>query len=568
MAVSQDSAHVSEERFATGGDALAESLIAQGVDTIFGIPGVQLDPACDALYYRQDKLRYICARNEQAVTYMADGYARSSGREGVGMVVPGPGLLNALAGLATAYSTNSRVLLISGTVDLPQIGKGDGVLHELPDQTGIVERLCKWNKLVTHAEDIPAAVAEAFRQLRSGRPRPVVLEIPPDVLAAPIPDDLAIPAKVGQKRTTPAEDALAAAAARIAASRRPVIYAGGGVRASGASDELTTLAHLLGAPVVVTENGRGDIDADDPLAFDQVAFRKLRETADLIVSVGSRFVGSFGGELNTAHVPYLCINVDEADLGLPRKPELTVLGDAKLTLAALTVRLADYRREDRAEELAEARSWSDATLSQLNPQRAWLNAIGRALGRDGVFVSEYTQVGYAAAICMPRHSPETYIGPGYEGTLGFGFATALGVQVADPNRRVVGVTGDGGFSWTLQELSTMKRFNLPLVEVVFNDGYYGNVRRIQKTNYGARYFSTELTDPDYQKLAEAFGVEHARVFDPEALESTLEEALAARKPMLVEVPVAEFPSPWNLVHEGIPTPAPLPEGADRVHPAA
>lgn len=568
MAVSQDSAHVSEERFATGGDALAESLIAQGVDTIFGIPGVQLDPACDALYYRQDKLRYICARNEQAVTYMADGYARSSGREGVGMVVPGPGLLNALAGLATAYSTNSRVLLISGTVDLPQIGKGDGVLHELPDQTGIVERLCKWNKLVTHAEDIPAAVAEAFRQLRSGRPRPVVLEIPPDVLAASIPDDLAIPAKVGQKRTTPAEDALAAAAARIAASRRPVIYAGGGVRASGASDELTTLAHLLGAPVVVTENGRGDIDADDPLAFDQVAFRKLRETADLIVSVGSRFVGSFGGELNTAHVPYLCINVDEADLGLPRKPELTVLGDAKLTLAALTVRLADYRREDRAEELAEARSWSDATLSQLNPQRAWLNAIGRALGRDGVFVSEYTQVGYAAAICMPRHSPETYIGPGYEGTLGFGFATALGVQVADPNRRVVGVTGDGGFSWTLQELSTMKRFNLPLVEVVFNDGYYGNVRRIQKTNYGARYFSTELTDPDYQKLAEAFGVEHARVFDPEALESTLEEALAARKPMLVEVPVAEFPSPWNLVHEGIPTPAPLPEGADRVHPAA
>ena len=557
MAVSQDSAHVSEERFATGGDALAESLIAQGVDTIFGIPGVQLDPACDALYYRQDKLRYICARNEQAVTYMADGYARSSGREGVGMVVPGPGLLNALAGLATAYSTNSRVLLISGTVDLPQIGKGDGVLHELPDQTGIVERLCKWNKLVTHAEDIPAAVAEAFRQLRSGRPRQVVLEIPPAVLAASIPDDLAIPAKVGQKRTTPAEDALAAAAARIAASRRPVIYAGGGVRASGASDELTALAHLLGAPVVVTENGRGDIDADDPLAFDQVAFRKLRETADLIVSVGSRFVGSFGGELNTAHVPYLCINVDEADLGLPRKPELTVLGDAKLTLAALTVRLADYRREDRAEELAEARSWSDATLSQLNPQRAWLNAIGRALGRDGVFVSEYTQVGYAAAICMPRHSPETYIGPGYEGTLGFGFATALGVQVADPNRRVVGVTGDGGFSWTLQELSTMKRFNLPLVEVVFNDGYYGNVRRIQKTNYGARYFSTELTDPDYQKLAEAFGVEHARVFDPEALESTLEE-----------VPVAEFPSPWNLVHEGIPTPAPLPEGADRVHPAA
>lgn len=551
-------------RFATGGDALAEALIAQGVDTIFGIPGVQLDPACDALYYRQDRLHYICARNEQAVTYMADGYSRSTGREGVGMVVPGPGLLNALAGLATAYSTNSRVLLISGTVDLPQIGKGDGVLHELPDQTGIVERLSKWNRLVTRAEDIPEAVAEAFRQLRSGRPRPVVLEVPPDVLAAPIAPDLAIPARVAPAPAVPSPESLDALAARIKDSRRPLIYAGGGVRAADAQRELTELAHLLGAPVVVTENGRGDIDADDPLAFDQVVFRKLRQSADLIVSVGSRFTGSFGGELNTEGVPYACINADEADLGSPRKPELIVLGDAKLALAGLAERLADYKREDRSQELAEAREWSDATLSQLDPQRAWFDAIGHALGHDGVFVSEYTQIGYAAAICMPRHTPFTYIGPGYEGTLGYGFATALGVQAADRDRRVVGVSGDGGFSWTMQELSTMKRYDLPLVEVVFNDGYYGNVRRIQKTNYGARYFSTDLTDPDYQTLAEAFGIAHACVYDPETLRTTLEQALASRTPMLVEARVAEFPSPWNLVHEGIPAPAPLPEGADRV----
>lgn len=553
-------------RFATGGDALAESLSAQGVDTIFGIPGVQLDPACDALYYRRDRIRYICARNEQAVTYMADGYARSSGREGVGMVVPGPGLLNALAGLATAYSTNSRILLISGTVNLDQIGKGDGVLHELPDQSGIIDRLCKWHKLVVKAEDIPASVAEAFRQMRSGRPRPVVLEIPPDVLAAPIPEDLTIPSMVAPEPLAPDEAALDKAVALIMTSKRPIIYAGGGVRAASASAELTALAHLLNAPVTVTENGRGDIDADDSLAFDQVAFRKLRETADLIISVGSRFVGSFGGELNTEGVPYICINADEADLGAPRKPKLAIHGDARIVLKALNELLSEYHPQDRGEELAEARGWSVRTLSQLDPQRAWINAIGSALGKDGVFVSEYTQIGYAAAICMPRHSPDTYIGPGYEGTLGFGFATALGVQAADPDRRVAGVSGDGGFSWTLQELSTMKRYGLPLVEVIFNDGYYGNVRRIQKTNYGARYFSTDLTDPDYQKLAEAFGIAHARVFDPETLQSTIEKALDSRIPMLVEVPVAEFPSPWNLVHEGIPTPTPLPEGADRVHP--
>ncbi|TPF77744.1 MULTISPECIES: thiamine pyrophosphate-dependent enzyme [unclassified Bifidobacterium] len=558
-------------RFTTGGDALAEALIAQGVDTIFGIPGVQLDAACDALYYRKAQIRYICARNEQAVTYMADGYARSSGREGVGMVVPGPGVLNALAGLATAYSTNSRVLLICGQVDTPQIGKGDGVLHELPDQTGIIARLCKWHALAKHAEDIPGLVAEAFRQLRSGRPRPVVLEIPPDVLAASIPANLAIPGYVEPEPVAPADEVLRRAAERIAQSQRPLIYAGGGVRAAGASKEITELAHLLGAPVVVTENGRGDIDADDPLAFDQVAFRKLRETADLIIAVGSRFVGSFGGELNVNGVPYICINADAADLTGPRHPEIAVLGDAKVALAGLVGLLGGagepavaYQPIDRSEELAEVRAWSDRTLAQLDPQREYLDVIGRVLGKDGVFVSEYTQIGYAAAICMPRHSPETYIGPGYEGTLGFGFATSLGVQAAAPDRRVVSVSGDGGFSWTLQELSTMRRFGLAVAAVVFNDGYYGNVRRIQNGNYGGRVFSSDLTDPDYMKLADAFGIAHARVFDPQELGRALEKALASRTPTLIEVPVADFPSPWNLVHEGLPTPPALPEHADRV----
>ena len=573
-------------RFATGGDALAESLIAQGVDTIFGIPGVQLDAACDALYYRKSQIKYICARNEQAVTYMADGYSRSSGREGVGMVVPGPGVLNALAGLATAYATNSRVLLICGQVDKRQIGKGDGVLHELPDQTGIVARLCKWHALAQTADEIPALVAEAFRQLRSGRPRPVVLEIPPDVLAAPIPADLAIPAYVAAEPTQPQPDALEQAARRIAASKRPLIYAGGGVRAAGASQELTALAHLLGAPVVVTENGRGDIDADDPLAFDQVEFRKLRETADLIIAVGTRFVGSFGGELNVNNVPYICINVDAADLTGPRHPEIAVLADAKPALAKLVELLGGaaasapsdaaaggaasaaaglrYQPADRSEEIAAARTWSDATLAQLDPQREYLDVIGRVLGKDGVFVSEYTQIGYAASICMPRHSPETYIGPGYEGTLGFGFATSLGVQAAAPDRRVVSVSGDGGFSWTMQELSTMRRFGLAVAAVVYNDGYYGNVRRIQNGNYGGRVFSSDLTDPDYMTLAEAFGIAHARVFDPAELGRALEKALASRTPTLIEVPVADFPSPWNLVHEGLPTPPALPVHADRV----
>ncbi len=564
-------------RFATGGDALAESLIAQGVDTIFGIPGVQLDPACDALYYRKDCLRYICARNEQAVTYMADGYSRSTGRVGVGMVVPGPGLLNALAGLATAYSTNSRVLLICGQVPTRQIGKMDGVLHELPDQTAVFSTLCKWHAMPHSAAEIPGLVEEAFRQLRSGRPQPVVLEMPPDVLASPIDASARIAQFVMPSPMIPEAASVEAAARMIGDARRPLLYAGGGVRAAEASGELTELAHRLGAPVVVTEEGRGDIDCDDPLAFDQLAFRTLRSEADLIVAVGTRFTAPQGGVINTEGTPYICINADEHDLREPRRPQLAVLGDARLALRGILDALDAQGGADGTRKDAESRSawgdavdaaheWTAAKERQLAPQRAYLDVIGRALGRDGVFVSEYTQVGYAAAVCMPRHTPFSYIGPGYEGTLGYGFATALGVQAADSDRRVVAVSGDGGFSWTMPELSTMKRYELPLVCIIFNDGFYGNVRRIQRNDYGGRYFSSDLTNPDYMTLAQAFGLDRARVYSPEELDGVLSAALAARTPMIVEVPVGEFPTPWNLVHEGLPDPAPLPEGTDRVHP--
>lgn len=539
-------------RFTTGGDALAESLIAQGVTTMFGIPGIQLDAACDGLYYRRDRIKFICARNEQAVTYMADGYARSTGREGVGMVVPGPGLLNALAGLATAYATNSRVLLIAGQIATDKIGKGEGVLHEIPDQSGIVARLSKWTACATSAEQIPSLVEEAFRQLRSGRPRPVVLEVPPDVLAAPIPANLEIPPYVEGEPVRASESTLKAAAAMIANSKRPLLYAGSGVRGAHASEELTVFAHLINAPVVVTEDARGVIDARDSLAFDPLAFRKLRESSDLIISVGSRCLGSIGGPLNTAGTPYICINVDEADLGAPRTPALTVHSDAKVALASLTELLADYQPSvNRTDEFAAVRAFVTDSLEAVAPQRAYMNAIRSNIPDNAVYVTELTQVGYVSGICYPAYAPETYINPGYEGTLGYGFSTALGAQAADLERTVVSISGDGGFAWTMQELSTMAKYELPLIAVVFNDGYYGNVRRIQKNEYGGRFFATDLKDPDYMKLADAYGIKGRRVTSAEELNAVMAEEVAAHEPVLIEARVGEFPSPWKLIHEGI-----------------
>lgn len=539
----------------TGGDLLAASLAAQGVDRIFGIPGVQLDALADALHGRSDQIDFICARNEQATTYMADGYARSSGRVGVAMVVPGPGVLNALAGLATAYASNSPVLLIAGQIDSAAIGQGLGALHEIPDQTGILERLTKWTGIARSADEVPTLVAEAFRQLRSGRPRPVAIEVPPDVLAGF--SDAPIEPYVEPAPLSPRPSDIEEAARLLAASERPMIVVGGGVLAADASAALTALAERLEAPVLMTENGRGAIDARHRLAFDALALRELRNRADAVLAVGTRYVSTFGTQVDAGDAQVILVNAEEADLHWPRTPAVRVHADARLALLELASKLPEGDRADRGDELQATREWLAEQLRDLAPQRSYLDVIRAALPDDGVLVSEFTQVGYAASACYPAYQPRTYIGPGYQGTLGYGFATALGVQAANADRAVISVTGDGGFSWTLQELSTAKRYGLPLVTIVFNDGFYGNVRRIQKNRYGARYFASDLTNPDYQDLARAFGISSSRVHTPEELAPVLASALGSREPMLIEVPVGEFPSPWHLIHEGIPSPVPL-----------
>ncbi|HEY9424307.1 MAG TPA: thiamine pyrophosphate-binding protein, partial [Microterricola sp.] len=451
----------------TGGDLLAESLIEQGVSQIFGIPGVQLDGAADALYSRADRIAFTCARNEQATTYMADGYARSTGDVGVAMVVPGPGVLNALSGMATAYSANSPVLLLAGQIDSKAIGKGLGALHEIPDQTGMLERITKWTGTARSAAEVPGLVAEAFSQLRSGRPRPVALEVPPDVLSATA--EALIPARVAPAPLIPAASDIDAAVRMLAAAKRPMIMVGGGVIAANASAELLAVAEALEAPVLMGENGRGAIDARHRLAFDALALRAFRGDADLVLAVGTRFVSTFGTKVDTNGAPVILLNAEEADLHGPREAAVRIHADAALGLAAISDQLGRPARESRSTEFAGVRSWLEEQFSDLAPQREYLGAIRGALPDDGVFVSEFTQVGYAASALYPAYQPRTYIGPGYQGTLGYGFATALGVKAADPNRAVVSVNGDGGFSWTLQELSTAKRYGIGLVTIVFHD---------------------------------------------------------------------------------------------------
>lgn len=539
----------------TGGQLVAKSLAAQGVSRVFGIPGVQLDPVADALYEASDEIAFTCARNEQATTYMADGYARSTGNVGVAMVVPGPGVLNSLAGLATAYSANSPVLLLAGQIDSSAIGKGLGALHEIPDQTGILQRLTKWTGTASRAEEIPGLVERAFVELRSGRPRPVALELPPDVLAATSHAQIA--ARVVERPVELAAVDIERAAALLAGSKRPLIFVGGGVIASGASAALLELAEALEAPVLVSENGRGAIDARHRLAFDALALRALRADADVVLAVGTRFVSTFGTQIDTAGAQVILVNAEEADLHGPRTAAVRVHADARLALEALAGEIGRPIRQSRSVELAAVRAWTEKHFDDIAPQREYLSAIRAALPDDGVFVSEFTQVGYAASACFPAYAPRTYIGPGYQGTLGYGFATALGAKTADPRRTVISISGDGGFSWTMQELSTAKKYGIGLITIIFHDGYYGNVRRIQKNRYGARYFATDLSNPNYAKLADAFGVASARANSPAELSGVLSDVVGSDAPVLIEVPVGEFPSPWHLIHEGLPRPQPL-----------
>jgi len=532
----------------TGGQALAQQLVREGVTDIFGIPGVQLDWAVEALRQQQDKIRYWVPRHEQATAYMADGYARTTGRIGVSMVVPGPGLLNAMAGLSTAYACNSRVLAISGNIHSSGVGRGYGLLHEIPNQTQALASVTKWQGSAATPQAIPALVREAVKQLRSGRPRPVGIEISHDLLSASADIELIDPPanedNAGRQR--PDALAIAAAAALLEGARFPVIYAGGGVLAGGAGESLRRVAEKLQAPVVLDDNAHGALSSRHPLALNTLGGRALFPHADVVFVVGSRCldimtpVPSWPAD----GIRYIYLNADAADFAAPRAPGLGIHADARLGLDALCDELSDSRRTPPA-NLDLVRAWAQQQADEIEPQSAYTRALRSAIPDDGILVNELTQVGYFARLMYPVYQPGTFITPGYQGTLGYGFATALGAAAGNPHRPVVSINGDGGFGWNLQELATARKYGLGLVTVVFNDGHFGNVRTIQKQTFGEN-IAVELCNPHFDRLAAAFDLDFERVTDPAGLEGAVRNAIAARGPVVIEAKVGEMPSPWHL----------------------
>jgi acetolactate synthase-1/2/3 large subunit len=533
----------------TAAEAVVATLLGHGLDTVYALPGVQNDHLFEALFRFSDRLRTVHTRHEQGAAYMALGAALSTGKPQAYAVVPGPGLLNSSAALLTAYSMNAPVLALIGQIPDADIGKGLGHLHEIRDQAGIIKRLVDHAALIRKPAEASRGTALALRAMRTGRPGPAALECAIDVWGKSAAVTLQAPLPIAAPKID--SDAIRKAAKRLGAAKRPLIICGGG--AQDAAAEVTALSAMLQAPVLGYRRGRGVLDSRDPLSVTLPLGRDLWGEADVVLAVGTRMLmplQQWGIDRDLAIVR---VDADRAEQNRLHKPTVAMTGDAKPILQHLLAELPAHnsKRASRKAELQERQAAWRKRLDKLAPQLAFLEAIRAELPEDGIYVDEVTQVGFAARLAFPVYKPRTFLSPGYQDNLGWGFATALGVQHARPDVPVLSISGDGGFMFTANEMATAMRHRIPLTAVVFNDGAFGNVRRIQQESYGNRLIGSDLANPDFVAFAKSFGAEAVRVTSPQDLRIALRRAFAHRDgPTLIEVPVGAMPSPWEFIHMG------------------
>ncbi|MSP03452.1 MAG: hypothetical protein EXR07_20785 [Acetobacteraceae bacterium] len=533
----------------TGGEAIVDGLIRHGIDTIFGLPGVQTYGLFDALARNSNRIRLINARHEQTTAYMALGYACATGRPSAYSVVPGPGAMNTAAALVTAWGVNAPVLCVTGQVPGAMIGRQRGQLHEMKDQLATLKTLVKHADRIDHPSEAPIKVARAFQEMMSGRRGPASLEMPWEQFASaaevtpmdplpPLPNPM------------PDPERIAALAKLVDGAKAPMIWVGGGALHAGR--EILALAEKIGAPVVSFRGGKGIVDDRHALGLTVPAALKLWPTTDLLIGIGTRLdvpAGRWGGM--PAGTKLARIDIDAAEMHRLRA-DVPIVADAADGARALTAAVSPRSDTARAAAIASAKAESWAALDTVQPQMSFLKVIRDVLPENGILCDEMTQVGYVSWFGFPFHEPRTLITSGFSGTLGAGFPTALGVKVGQPDRPVVAVTGDGGFLFGGSDLATAVRYGINLVTIVFNNGSYGNVLRDQRRLFDGRESGSELSNPDFQIYAKAFGVRSWRVSDAEGLRGALTEALTENAPTLIEVTtdISKESSPWEVIFPG------------------
>jgi acetolactate synthase I/II/III large subunit len=536
----------------TGAQAVIKSLEAAGVEVMFGHPGGAILPAYDPMI--DSPIRHVLARHEQGAGHMAEGYAQATGRVGVAIVTSGPGGTNLVTALADAYMDSVPIVAITGQVATSAVG---GDAFQEADITGITMPVTKHNEMIVDPDRIPGAIAEAFHIASTGRPGPVLIDIPKDVLNASTtfmwPDRLSLP---GYKPTVRGHSKMVREAAReILSARQPVVYAGGGIIKSGADVELRRLVELLNLPVVTTLMGRGAFPDSHPSHLGMPGMHghwtavTAMQKADLLIALGTRFDDRVTGNLKTfaPRARVIHVDIDPAEIGKNREPDVPVVGDCAVVISQIIEALGGLLKDgsvpqaDLSPWWAQLRAWKvehplrvdQQPDGPLKPQTA-IRAIGKRLDGDGIVVSGVGQHQMWASQHIRFERSRSWINSGGLGTMGFCVPASIGAKVGCPDRTVVAIDGDGSFQMTLQELATARTESVPVIFCVINNGSLGMVRQWQELFFNRRYSQADLPIdvPDLVKLADAYGCVGLRCAKPEDVDSTLDKAFAVG-----EVPV-------------------------------
>ena len=552
----------------TGAQAVVAALEAEGVRYVFGYPGGQAIKIYDALY-DADSITHVLARHEQAAVHEADGYARATGEVGVALVTSGPGATNTVTGIATAYMDSVPIVVITGQVPRGVIGTDS---FQESDIVGITMPIVKHSYLLQSADELPRTFREAFHIARTGRPGPVLIDIPSDVASEKTAFEYPVEVCIPSYKPTYKGNArqVKAAAARIAQAERPVVYAGGGVISSGASAEVAALAELMRNPIVTTLMGKGGVPASHPLNLGQVGmhgskFANLALTeSDLIIACGARFSDRVTGRLDefAPHADVIHIDIDPAEIGKVREVQVPIVGDLKGVLSALCAQLEKDGAQPRTEAwLATIDEWRrrypfyrpgiDEAQAGIVPEAAMKALSAQLDPAASIVVTEVGQHQMWAAQYIDRELPRTFITSGGLGTMGFGFPAAIGAALGCPGKQVVCVAGDGSFQMNLQEMATAVACGAPVKVLLMDNRCLGMVHQWQKLFYGERYSATLMDAvPDFTKLAEAYGWRGERVEDPGQVEGAIARMLASEEPYLLDMAISRDQDVYPMVAPG------------------
>ncbi len=539
----------------TGGEAMLRAAVANGIDTIFGLPGAQVYPLFDAMH-RSPDVNAIISRHEQGAAYMAYGYSAATGRPGAFAVVPGPGILNASAALCTAQACNKPVLCLTGQIMSEYLGIGRGHLHELPDQLATLASIVKRADRIDDPANTSVQMNRAFRKMQSGRPGPASVEMCWDTMAKSWDVEIG-PGNVLIDRPTVNDDEISDAAELIANAKNVMIMCGGG--AQHASAEVRQLATMLGASVTAFRSGRGVVSEDSPWGISSAAAYLLWPDTDLLIGIGSRLEMQYMRWESMAHyidrppeggAKLIRIDIDPEEMQR-FKPDVAVVADSIEGTRALIEKVGMKGFIDGdLDRIAAAKMQARKNIEEIQPQMSYLDTIRDVLPRDGYFVEELCQVGFTSNFGFDIYEPRTYVTTGYQGTLGYGFPTAIGVKAAMPDRAVLSIIGDGGFMFGMPELASALQHGIGLITIVFNNNSFGNVRRDQQLKFDSNLIGADLVNPDFVKLAESFGVAGYRVDSPADLKPALAKAIEDDEPAIIEVVIerGSETSPWKYIH--------------------